>query len=424
LAAGRRFQRLWPGVRQGIALILRGRLDLLYDKVSRRWRGAALRRISAAELGERVVDSGPLTLFVDAGLGGGATEHARRAVHDLEQTGLTVVQLSVNGISGGGVVSSAALSLHHSISDADWRLFHDARLERVLAGVHVGTLVGFDRPLAMLRELASLVRRVSVPMTVYWHDHYLICPAHLLLDDSGRYCGVPSQERCNACIQVHPAAVESQVRSEGIAVWREVCGELLDAATTVSVFSDSSQDLIGRAYGSRFADRLSPGKHGMDYFHAARRVPTVESPVTIAVLGRISLHKGVRVVEQLAAEIKTQQADVSIAIVGSIDTTLDASVATVLGHYEVNELPDILEKLGVSLVFMPSVCPETFSYVVHEVMAMQLPLFTLPLGAQAEAARAYAHGGVASSLQPDSLLGEILEFAATISGGLAQGDSR
>jgi hypothetical protein len=142
----------------------------------------------------------------------------------------------------------------------------------------------------------------------------------------------------------------------------------------------------------------------------------VENPLTIAVLGRINFHKGARIIEQLATEIKQQGADVSIVVVGTIDGSPDPDVVSVQGAYEVNQLPDILEALQVSLVFLPSVCPETFSYVVHEVMAMELPLFTLPLGAQAEFAEAYARGAVASSQEPRVLLDELREFAALQAG--------
>jgi glycosyltransferase involved in cell wall biosynthesis len=134
--------------------------------------------------------------------------------------------------------------------------------------------------------------------------------------------------------------------------------------------------------------------------------------LTIAVIGRIGFHKGANLVNALSVEVKKRELPIRIVIIGTSDEHFDSEIVTVHGYYRRDELPSILQDRGVSMVLMPSIVPETFSYVSHEVIAMNLPLVTLPLGAQAECASNYARGFVASGMRPDVLLDEILQFAS------------
>ena len=86
--------------------------------------------------------------------------------------------------------------------------------------------------------------------------------------------------------------------------------------------------------------------------------------------------------------------DISISIIGNIEEKYKDDFMKEYGFYEVRDLPSILEKLSVNLIFMPSICPETFSYVTHEVIQMKIPLVCFNLGAQAEATISYNKGKV------------------------------
>ena len=61
---------------------------------------------------------------------------------------------------------------------------------------------------------------------------------------------------------------------------------------------------------------------------------------------------------------------------------------------------------------MPSILPETFSYTTHEMLATGLPVFTLNLGAQAEAARARPNGHVLRDGQPKTIVDAVTAVAA------------
>ena len=84
----------------------------------------------------------------------------------------------------------------------------------------------------------------------------------------------------------------------------------------------------------------------------------------------------------------------------------------VLGEYAHAELPALMERHGVSLAFLPSICAETFSFVTAEYMGMGVPTAVFPLGAPAERVAGYARGLVISDVDAATAVHEIMGFAA------------
>lgn len=80
------------------------------------------------------------------------------------------------------------------------------------------------------------------------------------------------------------------------------------------------------------------------------------------------------------------------------------------GPYAQDDLPKIVEKHGISIAFLPSICPETFSFVAHEILSMKLPLICLDLGAQADLVRSLDTGYIAKRQDGPGLLEDILAF--------------
>ena len=74
---------------------------------------------------------------------------------------------------------------------------------------------------------------------------------------------------------------------------------------------------------------------------------------------------------------------------------------TVLGRYRREDMPAIVEKYGINVAFFASICPETFSYTVQELMMMGLPVVCFDIGAPSERVRAYEWGRVARCFDVD-----------------------
>jgi hypothetical protein len=68
---------------------------------------------------------------------------------------------------------------------------------------------------------------------------------------------------------------------------------------------------------------------------------------------------------------------------------------------------------------MLSICPETFSYVTHELIKLNVPVFSFDLGAQGDAVRGYALGCLHPVCDGTTLLPILLDFKATLDARLA-----
>ena len=83
------------------------------------------------------------------------------------------------------------------------------------------------------------------------------------------------------------------------------------------------------------------------------------------------------------------------------------------GKYKARNLPRIMQKHKIDLVFIPSVWPETFSYTTSEAMSMGLPVACYDMGAPAERISKYSRGLILNKISPKENLMEIIKFIKT-----------
>lgn len=239
--------------------------------------------------------------------------------------------------------------------------------------------VGCKDPVRLPRQILSL-KAQSDSLEVLMHDFFPLTPSYSLLDSDGRFRGVPQK------LYQDPAHCYRRPTGERVSLagWRRRWAELLAAADDIVVFSQDSRRKVLDAYPDlEPAIRLRPHK-------LPRGVPKVKrphsTPPVIGVLGNIAPHKGAQVVCNLSRELEESNA-ASLILVGNIDPSyVVAKSATVHGDYDVIDIPSLVERYKITTWFIPSVWPETFSYVTHEALATGLPVVCFDLGAQAEAA--------------------------------------
>jgi glycosyltransferase involved in cell wall biosynthesis len=402
-------------LRQALALLRAGQWSALGEKLRRRLRMPPLGAVSSGQLWDLASESGasPVSLHIAAALGGGAEDVLRRRIEDELARGENPVLLSLDSLTGELVASWYSGDRQRRARLGDYPFEAPEALAPRLRGIRCNSLVGFPRPQALFSALRALATDHGVPLAIEWHDHYLACPVQTLLDHEGRYCGIPAPERCAVCLAANGATLPAGAAEAGIGSWRRATAALLDASSEILAFSRASAEIIARSFGHDFAPALRVSPHAMDYFAAdgPLRLPQ-PAQLHVGVIGRIGLHKGAREVAALAREIGAQGADCRITVIGTIDTAVDGKRVAVTGAYAPAELPRLVRDTGVNVILLPSICPETFSFVAHEVMAMDLPLLTLALGAQGECAAAYAKGRTVADADPGRLLGALQQLFA------------
>jgi glycosyltransferase involved in cell wall biosynthesis len=99
-----------------------------------------------------------------------------------------------------------------------------------------------------------------------------------------------------------------------------------------------------------------------------------------------------------------------IVVLGSLNAAVKSDRLTVTGPYRRDELVDLVERHGINMFFFPSVWPETFSYVVAEMIALGLPLVAFDLGAPAERLRNHGLARLCGETSGEAALATLAGF--------------
>lgn len=282
----------------------------------------------------------------------------------------------------------------------------------------VNNLVGYPDTVKVLDFVAQLKKSaVSRPAVSFrGHDFQCICPSFNLLDCNGNFCNTHYAGGCEECLSkktLGNSSVENQILRSGarnIKSWRQGWAAFFDAtADEVVVFSEA----VGRIFAGVYPQvggkiKVIP--------HKTRNLPKVKvephKEVNIAMLGEISLYqKGGEVVRKMCGCLN-RYPDARLIVIGNYRNA--PANLRVTGRYEVEELPQIMKREKVDVVFIPSVWPETFSYTTSEAISMGLPVACYNLGAPAERVSAYGKGLVLQNIDADANLAQLVEFVKKI----------
>lgn len=277
-------------------------------------------------------------------------------------------------------------------------------LDAVLARVRgrrlvINNLGHWSDPLRLAARIDTLLTFRGLALEIMVHDFYFLCPSLNLLDDDGdRFCHLPDLSVCASCAprnaNIGPPAVRESLSIE---VWRGAMGNLLARAERVVCFSRSSAALTRRVFPGLANIVVTP--HFLAHFPSAEPiVPDFSKGLTLGVLGNLNVAKGARIIRGLAGAIRRERSRTRLVLFGALapetEPALRGEAVTNIPAYDHANIRQLLVEAGVTLVFLPSICPETFSFVAEEVMALGLPLAAFDIGAPAERIRLYEHGTI------------------------------
>ena len=352
--------------------------------------------LAAAMAGEMSLDA--LPLFLAHAMGGGADHALEAEIAARTAQGQFALVLRVGGPSRwqfevhgpGGVVSGTT----HDLS------FIRRMLEPVPAlRIVYSCGVGDTDPVALPGALLSLLRTGCPDRAeARLHDYFVITPSYCLLNADGAYRG--------PVLSGNPDRAHVARRPQGghvpLSEWQAAWHRFLARCDEITVFSGSSRRHLLAAYPD-LGDVVVYRPHGV-----IARIPEVKSTGqgasaegTVAVLGNLNRQKGAGVLVSLAEGIARRGTGPRLVLIGNIDTrfTLPPSVR-LHGSYDPSDIAHLAERYGVTAWLVPSIWPETFSFVTHEALATGLPVYGFDIGAQGEALRRAANGA-AIPFDPD-----------------------
>jgi glycosyltransferase involved in cell wall biosynthesis len=125
--------------------------------------------------------------------------------------------------------------------------------------------------------------------------------------------------------------------------------------------------------------------------------------------------KGAGRIVELAHYFEEKQINANIHIFGPVIEPYNAeldSIPNVSKHYSYikSDLPDLMEKFEIDMVFIASICPETFSYTTQEAIEMEIPVAVFDLGAPAERVKAYRYGLILENDSPEYIYSTMRKY--------------
>jgi len=367
-----------------------------------------LRNFLMVLLASRFALKKPLFL-VDHEIGGGANKYRRELIEERLNEGQPILLLTYDQ-------TWLALKLRflYKEYDTSFLVFEPNELLQLTDHIAFGeilynNLVSFDHCLDIVRLLQRMKEKTWAILTLVIHDFFPICPSYNLLNWQGVFCHVPEDlGECYKCLPSNPfAAVENQQLDIG--VWRKEWKNLFEMADCVLCPSQSALTLIKKIYP------LSPQQaivrpHRVPKLFNKKPVLDFTSGLNIGVVGAINYAKGSEIVIEMAKLIHRGGLDARITVIGTLDRAPTLNNLTITGPYQLSELPDLIEKYRVNVCFLPSIWPETFSYVISELMQLGMPICCFDLGAQAERVREYELGRIITKVDAQTALQEIMRF--------------
>lgn len=365
--------------------------------------------VSTASLMEALDAVQKWVLLIDSSQGGGAGDAAANSAEGWLIQGASVLRLGATSFGGQTIALMHPGSMDPVLTG---RLKSPADLEPLAPPqIEAHTFAGFADPVAMASWLTQMVAR-GANLKVHWHEHFMICPTRHLLSGAHQYCGLPAIEHCASCLPDNPHCVDPQQRQRSMQSWRENWHALLSVASEIRVFSNLSATLIRQAW-PMLTTPINVLPHQTRTESLARLTPTAGDGLRIGVIGRIGLHKGADRVTELARWIEARGDETRIMVLGTLERSAPSRIVSETGAYQPRDLLTLCRDHRINVFWMPSVWPETFSFVVHEMMAMGLPVLAYDIGAQAEYLAQYPQ---ASLLPLDASPEEVLTALSELAG--------
>lgn len=248
------------------------------------------------------------------------------------------------------------------------------------------------------------------------HDFFVVCPSYNLLNCDGDFCNLKYPGGCQKCWRAKVIDPHDNINAmfhnvcPSVRGWRTLWGNFLgNVCDCVVVFSGSSRDLILRTY-----PELEPKLVVIP--HTVPRLGRVKvashSGINIAFIGQIGIHKGSLILREMC-DYLAEHSDIPVQIYALGYLTDGAPVPKNLvqtGPYKVSELSKLIRKHRIDVVFISSICPETFSYTTSEAMSMNVPVVCYNIGAPAERVAEYNRGLVLDHIAPVENMYEIINF--------------
>jgi glycosyltransferase involved in cell wall biosynthesis len=345
-------------------------------------------------------------LIIDHELGGGANIYRETIERELNQKNIPILVYSERSPRKTGrfsiIYKGNNILLSTGSRDDVLRLAKHIKI----SSIHYNNSVSFPEPEQIASFLVDLKKISSGQLILAMHDFFIACPSPHFFNHEGKFCEIPPIDQCKICLPQNSYAVTTE--PVDIQVWRALWGKCLQETDKILCFSESTAKLLCKAYPAIAIEKIEVKPHQVNYVAKYKPQLYLGPQMHIGVAGIIGPHKGALIVEKMAQIIHQKNIQAKIFVFGAYFGQQEDSVITVVGKYKPEELPDLIEKVGVSVFLFPTVVPETFSYTTQELMHLEVPIVAFNLGAPADRLSRYPLGKLVDKVDAEEALNALI----------------
>lgn len=321
-------------------------------------------------------------LHVSHDKGGGTKKFVDSLSAELAKKNIFSLNLVPSGQNSVEIKGNLNFSLFPNIQKFDLMydrdVFYDFLRLSGIEAIHVHSLIGF--PLDFIQTLINLPKTGFPRLVISVHDYHWICPRYDLMPDNRSFCEIRNDEKCRLCSKVNCTSPFYYVR--------DYFQKVIERAERIIVPSEDTKRRMQSFFPTTDFHvvphcRILAGKEVIK-----NQPKTLEQELRIGVLGAIGINKGYEVIRLMGEYIKKNNIpNVKLYVIGfSVDDTKLKEVGIqVSGSYSTTDfIKNYVETHSINALFLPSICPETFSYTLTEALELQIPTLCFNIGAQFE----------------------------------------
>lgn len=347
-------------------------------------------------------------LAFDHNLGGGATSYLEKKTEETVAEGNVVSIVRYNAVQGiyEYIFRNDAGKLEFMLYSLDelHRLAKYIKVDKIV----VNELVTYPSLEQTLETILEVKRQQQAYLLMLMHDYFSVCPSINLVGQNGVYCQFPDEAACDACFMENHFT--ESYRCPHVRQWQKMWKKFFLACDEVRAFSEDTCHILEQQYG--LMDNVTLVPHVVDYMPKVPRKSKMTDTYNIGLIGVLTRHKGLDLVDRILTIIEERQLNVNIILIGQAeDDSLDGYTHfRQTGRYSVEDLPRLVLENDIDLFFISSIWPETFSYTTEEVMQMGFPVASFAVGAPAERISRYEKGVVIPEIRADVAVDTMLQY--------------
>jgi glycosyltransferase involved in cell wall biosynthesis len=225
--------------------------------------------------------------------------------------------------------------------------------------------------------------KLNIPYVLTVTDFHLLCPKILLAPTADSLCSGPEKgQNCSKFCSDLPAFFIKERLDTTTNIIRNASAVVAPSRFVVDIFEHEVDGL-----------QVHINHHGIRQSNITTRdyVYQPSDSIRFGYIGNLAVHKGVHVLVKAFIDLNSSRSSLSIfgpgedAYAHKLAEMAGETDVRFMGSFRSEELSKVFNPIDVLVA--PSICYETYSFVVHEALASEIPVIVSSLGGMAETIR-------------------------------------